>query len=600
VEAEEGALTPPAEPAPPAVETPEAEDEGLPEWMRDLDMPVVDAEPTPSVEPALPAVETPEAEDEGLPDWMRDLDTLEDKEDIPSETPAPVVSETTLQPPATELPVEQIEEETEFEIPQWLQDLQQGEPGPIQEAPEPATPDWLVPPPAPDVTVETDQGPIPDFPQGEEPFPSPAETEEQMAAELPSWLQELRPSAKAPVTEEEMPPVIQDRDEISEPSVSQVPDEIEDLVPADIPDWLLALRPQESAEEEDEEVEIMELRGPLTGIRGVLPVEPIISLPHLTRPEVVAVETPPVSGDLLAEIVGQPPAHAVPVSRPRDERIMAGVQRVLIYLLVLAAVVVPLFMGPIYGPLDAVDLNGGAESFYALLDGRTAIALPTGSVVVVAFDYNLATAAELSLQARAIVNHLMSRDLRIMALSLYPEGAALASNVLDELAAAHGYVYGEHYVHLGYLPNQPASVRHFLNQGPTGKGRSDYRYGQPVSQYAVAQGIKDLSSVRLVVELAGDERSLQAWVEQMSAQTNVPLAAGVSAATAPYVQPYLDSGQLQALLVGLPGAAEYEAQTGRVGDATKSLGSQVAAQGVIVLLILLGNLIHLATRGGKK
>ncbi|UCC61835.1 MAG: hypothetical protein JSV36_13695, partial [Anaerolineae bacterium] len=274
--------------------------------------------------------------------------------------------------------------------------------------------------------------------------------------------------------------------------------------------------------------------------------------------------------------------------------------RVLIYLLLLAAVVVPILVGPIYGPLDAADLWAGAESFYAVLDGRGGVTLPESAAVIVAFDYNPATAAELSLQARAVIDHLMRRGVRIMGISLYPEGAALAWDVLDELAAEQGYVYGENYIHLGYLPNQPASVRHFLNSGPTGEGQSDYQSGLPVNQYAVAQGVTDLSSVDLVVELAGDASTLRTWIEQITAQADRPVVAGVSAATAPYARPYLNSGQLRALLVGVPGAAEYEAQLGRSGRAIDSLGSQVAAQAVVILLILLGNLVHLVTRGGKR
>ena len=121
-----------------------------------------------------------------------------------------------------------------------------------------------------------------------------------------------------------------------------------------------------------------------------------------------------------------------------------------------------------------------------------------------------------------------------------------------------------------------------------------------MGEYAIGRGVDGLSSVNLIVELAGDESTLRTWIEQITAREDVPVVAGVSAATAPYVRPYLDSGQLRALLVGLPGAAEYEARAGRHGRAIDSLGSQAAAQAAIVLLIFLGNLVHLVGRGGKK
>ena len=637
-----GTGAPPVGTGAPSLEMPEAEDEGLPEWLRDLGGPGEEATPAPpagTVAPPAgtdaPSLEMPEAKDEGLPEWLRDLGG-------PGEEATPAPPAEVPDAPVAGLPVEGTGEAEEekgpgVEMPQWLQEVQREEPVLAEE--EGLPPDWLAQPTTSDASVETDESPIPEWLKGPSSSPSDviveekesappdwlqevsaalpreAGAEEQPSAEVPSWLQELRPSAETPgpaVEEEMLPPEGEGRGEDLELPSREAPVEEtekpkgepeeggEGLAAADIPDWLLSLRPGKEGEEPPGEPELMELSGPLAGIRGVLPVEPLISFPHLTRPEKVPIKVPSVSGDLLAEVVAQPPVQAAPVPRRKDERIVAGVQRVLIYLLVLAAVVVPLLMGPIYGPLDAADLRGGAETFYPLLDGQGAVALPADSVVVVAFDYKPAMAAELSLQARAILDHLMRRGVRIMAISLYPEGAALASEIVDEVAAAHGYIYGENYIHLGYLPDQPASVRYFLNAGPAGNGWKDYREGQPISQYPIAQGVGNLSAVKLVIELAGNERTLQTWVEQMSARTKVPLAAGVSAATLPYAQPYLDSGQLRALLVGLPGAVEYEARIGRAGDATNSLGSQVAAQASIVLLILLGNLVHLVSRGGKK
>lgn len=645
-------------------ELPLAEEEELPDWLRDLGEPGAEAGEIPSLveepppaeipvdEEELPVVEVPPAVEfpespvasvangEELPEWLAELRGGEFEEETivsPVETtPAPEVP-TFAEPEGEEMP----EEDEEIEIPEWLQEIKGMEPVLTEDVPgeEAAPPDWLTQPTMPDVTIEEGEVRVPDWLQGPVPADSevtiedkdtappdwlqemgapvlpPTEIEEEPAAESPSRLEEPQPSTEVPVGEKVPPFTSEGLEEFAEIPESRAPEgppvleeplappeepvagaeEAEGLARADIPDWLLALRPRESGEETVGEQEIAELSGPLAGIKGVLSVEPIISLPHLTRPKAVAVEAPPISGDLFAEIVAQPPVSTVAVPRRARARFVVGVQRVLIYLLLLAAVVVPILIGPIYGPADAKELQAGAESFYAFLRE-----LPADSVVVVAFDYNPATAAELSLQARAIVDHLMRRGVRIMAISLYPEGAALAGDVLYELAEEWGYIYGQDHIHLGYLPNQPASVRRFLDVGPAGEGQSDYRDGQPVSQSAIAQGVNDLSSVSLVVELAGDESTLRTWVEQITARTGVPVVAGVSAATAPYVQPYLDSGQLQALLVGLPGAAEYEAQAGRKGKAIDSLGSQVAAQAVIVLLILLGNLVHLVTRGGEK
>ncbi len=618
---------PPAEVA----EPPAAGEEGLPQWLVDLRGEAVEEETVAAPLKVAPSAEVPafeESADEDMPDWLREVGGLGEGEDEPSEPPAFF---------APQAPAEEAETD-EGEIPEWLQEARGVEPISTEEAPdeEVAPPDWLTRTAAPEVTIEEGEVPVPDWLQGPVPADREVTTEDMdtappdwlqemgapvlPATEVPSWLEELKPSAEAPAAEE-VPPFMDgelqefaeilelpapDREPVAEeaPTPAEEPvaqaGEVDGLARAEIPDWLLDLRPREPGEEPVAEQEIVEFSGPLAGIKGVLPVEPIISLPHLTRPEPVAVEPTAVSGDLFAEVVAQPPVSAAAVPEGVRPGLVAGVQRLLIYLLLLAAVVVPLFMAPIYGSTDAKELLAGGELFYTLLDGQGGIDLPAGSAVIVAFDYNPATAAELSLQARAIVDHLMSRQVRIMAISLYSEGAALAGDVLDELAQKRGYRYGEDYIHLGYLPNHPAFVRRFLDVGPAGEGQRDYRDGELVNTRAVAQGVTDLSSVALVIELAGDESTLRTWVEQITAGAGVPTVAGVSAATAPYARPYLDSGQLQALLEGLPGAAEYEAWAGQQGKAIDSLGSQVAAQAVIVLLVLLGNLGHLITRGGKK
>jgi hypothetical protein len=628
---------PPLVEEPPLAETPIDEEGELPDWLRDLGEPSVEAErEEPSAVEVPPPVEPPEAPvvgEEELPEWLAELQEEEFEEETivsPIETvpspEEPVVEELEGLPEVGELeeegepsespalvaphvPAEEVGvdegEEAEVEVPEWMQEVRGVEPVPAEEVPgeEPTLPDWLTQPAAPEVTVEAGEVAAPEWMQGPVPVDREVTAEDQDRAP-PDWLEGLQPAAEAPV-DEQAPPfvgegIIGPPVPPQEP-VAEVEEGTEDLARADIPDWLLALRPREPGEELAEEEGIVELGGPLAGIRGVLPVEPIITLPRLTPPETVVTEVPPVSGDLFAEIVAQPSVSTAAVPRRVTKPFVAGVQRVLIYVLLLAAVVVPILMEtPVYGPKDAKELQAGGEAFYALLEGRGTIELPVDSAVVVAFDYNPATAAELSLQARGIVEHLMRRHMRIMAISLYPEGAALAWDVLDELAAGQGYVYGEDYIHLGYLPNQPASVRYFLNNGPAGKGQTDYRNGMAVRGYPVAQGVNDLSAVGLVVELAGDESTLRTWVEQITVRADVPVVAGVSAATAPYAWPYLDSGQLQALLVGLPGAAEYEGQADQQGRAVDSLGSQVAAQSVVVLLILLGNLVHLTTRGGKK
>jgi hypothetical protein len=218
-------------------------------------------------------------------------------------------------------------------------------------------------------------------------------------------------------------------------------------------------------------------------------------------------------------------------------------------------------------------------------------------VVLVAYDYDPATAAEMTLQAEAIVHHLMERDLRIVAVSLFPAGPGIAQEMLDEVASKHGYQYGEDYINLGYLPDQPASLRAFVGR-PTG-GR-EYRQGRAIAVFPIAQDIHHIQDIVLIIELAGGQDTLQWWVEQVGSPYSVPMVAGVTASLEPNARPYYHSGQLSGLISGLPGAAEYERLSDRPGGAMASLDSQSLAHLAIVGLIVLGNLGYMITRWRKK
>ena len=55
------------------------------------------------------------------------------------------------------------------------------------------------------------------------------------------------------------------------------------------------------------------------------------------------------------------------------------------------------------------------------------------------------------------------------------------------------------------------------------------------------------------------------WVQQVQARFHLPMVSGCTAVSAPEYYPYLQSGQLQGLLGGMAGAAEYEKLRGEKG-----------------------------------
>ena len=69
---------------------------------------------------------------------------------------------------------------------------------------------------------------------------------------------------------------------------------------------------------------------------------------------------------------------------------------------------------------------------------------------------------------------------------------------------------------------------------------------------------------------------------------------------APDFFPFLQSRQLNGLIGGLAGAAEYEALVGKRGLAVSGMRPQSVAHIVIIGFILLGNAVYFLHRSGSR
>jgi hypothetical protein len=590
--------------------SPEEEAEELPDWLREL-RPEPEEPPTPAEVPPLPEKEV----EEEIPDWLQRL-----RPEPEGPPPVPVEAEV---PP---LPEEEAEE-----LPDWLRELRlepEGPPTlveaevpplPEEEAEEP--PAWLKElGPAPEVEApvfeEAEEVPT----EGEAPEllrelgPPELAAEEAVEApptvpdvevpsdEVPDWLKELGPpvTAERPAVEEEapLPPPAPMKEEVSPPVAAEEALEVEGLAQAEIPAWLQELRTREVEEGGAEALgvlEAVETTGLLAGIQGVLPVEPIVSGPHKAPPApTTAVTVGPEQANLFREIIAQELAPVPEVVAPRRARIWEGVLRRLIYLLIALAVIIPLFGGGDW--FGEAELPAGAAmEFYNTIQN-----LPSESVVLLAFDYDPSTAAEMDRLAEPVLWHLMDRNVRLMTVSLLPTGPAVAGNLLDRVAGEHsGYQYGKNYVNLGYIPGQAAAPNE-LASDLRALVPQDYRQGKSLGEFPATQDVNGIQDVSLMIEFAAQQRTLRWWIEQVGSQYQVEIMAAVSAALEPTATPYHNSGQLVGLISGLPNAAQYEIKTSKWPSlAIASVDSQSVAHLAIVALIVLGSLASLVSARRK-
>ncbi|QUL99053.1 MAG: hypothetical protein IMF26_03005 [Candidatus Fermentithermobacillus carboniphilus] len=231
--------------------------------------------------------------------------------------------------------------------------------------------------------------------------------------------------------------------------------------------------------------------------------------------------------------------------------------------------------------------------------------LPSGSVVVIGFDYEPGDEIELSPQAKALFVQLARKKIKVVTISSFPVGPMFAEECLKVLKDA-GYQYGVDYVNLGYYAGGESTLAAFA-KNPASIFSKDW-HGNDVASMPIMKeitGMKDFAMAMTLNDGPTGGTGTHEWVRQSVMAYGTPFIIGCTGVLAANNMPYLDSGQVKGVLSGLRAAAEYEQLVGKLGDATRGMDAQSIGHVLIVAFVLLGNLGMLASRrrrsaGGEK
>jgi hypothetical protein len=512
-------------------------------------------EVAPTDTPEMPAVSpaSPEPEPADLPEWLSDLGA----------GPA-ALGGAAIFTSDDEIPGELTAQSQEQ--PGWLEDIKPSTEGAQYEPAAPAFVqgdagiDWEEEPtPSADEPVE-----MPDWLRGldisepKQPQAPPHIFEGEMPApaELPSWLQALKPQS-------------------SPAAISGISDE---PVNADIPDWLQALRPEpgEAGEAPPRRATLptpAEPEGPLQGVPGVLQPFALIDAPADVK-TIAATAVPEAviaQAQLWQSLLERPRSAQRPVShaRSRSEATVTVIRLLVAAILMLGILGAFLLLpkGMRLATALPVQIAPGAPALIESLD-----ALQPGDRVIVAVEYGMAYAEEMSQIAIPVLQQLTAQQAEITIVSTRPEGAVLGA----ALAAETGLSQFDG----GYLAGNAGGISAFLSQ-------------------------PDAQAARHVLVLASQPERLRWWIEQVqlaygSAPVPVSLSVGVSASAGPIIAPYLRTLQIQGWLVGLPDALAYRELRG-VEDtdyATRTLDVLMLAHWAAGGLLVIGLFVSLVA--GKK
>lgn len=260
--------------------------------------------------------------------------------------------------------------------------------------------------------------------------------------------------------------------------------------------------------------------------------------------------------------------------------------RQIIYLLVAAAIIVPLLTKM----RTPVKPSGLSRRVYDKFE-----ALPEGSPVLMSFDYDPSSKEELYPMSLALLRHAFQRNLHPIVMTHWASGVGLAKEVVEKAATEAGKESGKDYVLLGF---KPGNVNLILNMGESLKGAFDQDYyKKPTEEMPALAGVESLRDIPLAVVIAAGETT-RWWIAYGRDRFHFDLVGGCTAVIAPDLYPWLQTRQLDGFLGGLRGAADYEVLIDKPDDAVKGMPPQTVTHALIIALILIANV--LAFLRGRK
>ena len=271
---------------------------------------------------------------------------------------------------------------------------------------------------------------------------------------------------------------------------------------------------------------------------------------------------------------------------------MENIDRRYIYLLAWIAVLYPL-MNPMGLP---VSIGKYSTAYYNYID-----ALPDDSVVMVTFDYGVSAMPELYPLTVATFNQLWSRDFKIIVVASWQQGPMVMDVLLDEIdpLEKYGKVYGEDWVELGWFAQGEIGMA-ALGKDIWSTLPVDYIENKQTSSFPIMQDIKTAEDIDLMISFETGTPGLPEWIRQWETPYGTPIIMGCIGVMVPEVAPYLQTGQLGAMIPGLTASAEYELILNQPGLAIAGVDAISVSHLMVIILVIIGNIGYFLSKGRRS
>lgn len=445
--------------------------------------------------------------------------------------------------------------------------------------------------------------------------PAAPSAEEDWMSEIPPWLETLpgqewveeeSPEKAAPpeLLHAAVPPFIETEEELSEVEFPSWLDEAERSIEPQLDTLIESLSPQTTEPSMGEktpegglpqatapfqEEALIEIAGPLHGLRGVLPAEPLVAAQ--TRPprpiaELLVTEKQRAQAELFLKLIE---AEGKPIPPPPLKRAKPhSFWRILIFLVLLTTAAVGLVIPPFAATPQELSV--------AVFDAMQAVGqLPGDATVLLVVDMEGGNFAEIQATTNALLDQMMIKGAFFVLVSTHQEGVLQADRLLREVSRLNGHRYqpSSGWVNLGYLPGGATGIQALSESlvellPYTVEGKAAWQQDR-------LKNIRSISDFDLILVITEDSTRARQWVEQLNGKyTASKLLFAVSAQVEPVLRPYYEANprQVQSMLAGIRDGAIYETQAARPGWATRFWSAYLIVVLTGIALITLGSLVY--------
>ena len=230
--------------------------------------------------------------------------------------------------------------------------------------------------------------------------------------------------------------------------------------------------------------------------------------------------------------------------------------------------------------------------------------LPDGSRILLSYDFDPASQGELLPMAQAFTRHCSIKGPKQYYMALWPLGSPMVDLSIDTIESEYpNLVYGEDYVKFDYKTGGEAVIR-MITQDLRGMYELDSK-GVSLDNIPMTKNIKNIQDMDLIINVSAGDPGTKQWVQFAATPFGITTVSGCTGVQAPQMYPYIPD-QLAGVLGAIKAAAEYEAAIDEVypsiasnpkaQEAKRRMGPQLVAHGLMVCLIILGNIIFFVSR----